>query len=431
MSLGVARMKVENFSVFDSFLYPVLLTSKEKKLLYTNPACANLLEYSLKRLKLGAALCEVIGDNATFFEMAAEKPSISHEVKLTSGAGQGLIVQICADNIKLEDGEACLYAIHDVSIEHRLQQKYKLELQNKEGFIKKLDRKLFEVSFLLEISTGVNRQGGASEIIIWALDLIAERFHFKSTAFLQVSGNKVTVVASSGEPQTAVFWQHLALDPEQKDVVHVSYSTVKDTAGIFAFVKKQELNLEDTDLLKSASVQLISRLERELLYSTSVTDEKTGLYNARFLRVALEKEVKRSSRGKDSFGFIVIDIDHFKKFNDTYGHQTGDEVLAHVAKLVLSGVRDVDVAARFGGEEFCVIAVKSSREGLKVVMERIRHLVESTKCQTKEHGPLSVTISLGGTMCTSGEPSAEKLFEIADQALYEAKGSGRNRCAIK
>jgi diguanylate cyclase (GGDEF)-like protein len=424
-------MKVGNFSIFDSFLYPVLLASKDQRLLYTNPAFANLLEYSLKRLKLGAALSEVVGDNAAHFSMAAKRPSISHEVKLLSGAGQGLVVQLCAEKIQLENEEAYLFAVHDVSIEHRLQQKYRLELQQKEMFIRKLDRKLFEVSFLLEISTGINRQGGASEIIVWALELIAERFHFKSTAFLQVSGSSVTVVATSGEPQSQEFWEKAAQDPEHKDFVHVSYSKVKDTVGIVAFVKKQDLTAEDMELLKSASVQVIARLERELLYSSSVTDEKTGLYNARFLRAALEKEVRRSLRGNEPFGFIVIDIDHFKKFNDTYGHQTGDEVLAHVAKLILAGVRDVDVAARFGGEEFCVIAVKSSREGLLVVMERIRHSIEATKCQTKDHGPLSVTASLGGTMFINGEPSAEKLFEIADIALYEAKANGRNRCVIK
>ena len=333
-----------------------------------------------------------------------------------------------------------MFGLQDVSVEHRLQQKYKLELQQKEVFIRKLDRKLFEVSFLLEVSTGINRQGGALEIIRWALEMISERFHFSSAAFLQMSSgptvaheasSQVQILATSGEVRTDQFWQQLALDPQNRDYVQLSYSTMKDTLGVLVYTKTTELGEEDIELLRNASVQLIARLERDLLYSSSVTDEKTGLYNSRFLRAALEKEMRRSRRGEDPFGFIVIDIDHFKKFNDTYGHQTGDEVLAHVAKVLGKCVRDMDVAARFGGEEFCVIAIKSSTEGLKLMMERIRTSIESAKVETREHGPLSVTVSLGGVMYAQAFSSVEMMFEAADAALYEAKKTGRNRWIMK
>ena len=428
-------MKFTDFSIFDNFLFPVLAVTEDSRLIYTNAAFANLLGVSLKRWKSGTLLSEALGFNGEKLTQVLEHVSLTQEIRLQNATGEEITLQVCPEPIETDSGNGFLFGLQDVSVEQRLQRKYRLELQQKEIFIKKLDRKLFEVSFLLEVTTGINRQGGAQDILEWALGLIAERFHFLSTAFLQIQGQnqsqQVTVVAVSGEKQPPDFWQKIVQDHVKKNYVHISYSTVKDTTGIVAYVPSQELLSEDLELLQGVAVQIIARIERELLYSNSVTDEKTGLYNSRFLRAALQKECHRAGRENEVFGFIMIDIDHFKKFNDTYGHQTGDEVLVHVAKKVAESIRDVDVAARFGGEEFCVIAVKSNREGLLVMMERIRNNIASSKFLSKEHGPVQVTVSLGGAIFSEMINNPEALFEAADAALYDSKKAGRNKSTIR
>jgi diguanylate cyclase (GGDEF)-like protein len=187
---------------------------------------------------------------------------------------------------------------------------------------------------------------------------------------------------------------------------------------------------ENLELVENATKQVISRLEKGLLYSSSITDEKTGLYNHRFFQASMLKEFNRSLRTQQPFGLIVVDIDHFKKFNDQYGHHTGDEVLIHVAKVVQRCLRATDTAARFGGEEFCVIAVDTTPAGLSVVMERIRSEVESLKVTTGQHGLLSVTISLGGALMSPDMKTPDALFQKADAALYAAKSQGRNRAIL-
>ncbi|MCP4137815.1 MAG: GGDEF domain-containing protein [bacterium] len=162
----------------------------------------------------------------------------------------------------------------------------------------------------------------------------------------------------------------------------------------------------------------------------AIKDELTGLYNRRYLFDQLEKEMKRAHRGDYSIGFIMIDIDHFKKFNDIHGHQIGDLVLREVARSIMESCRDVDTVSRYGGEEIAVIAPQCSHEYLYELAERIRERVNTKKVETLD-GALSVSVSQGTTSFDSllldsiGKP--EVIIHFADVALYRAKERGRNR----
>ena len=174
-----------------------------------------------------------------------------------------------------------------------------------------------------------------------------------------------------------------------------------------------------TEKLQAANAQLAT---------LAATDGLTGLLNKRSLEEALARDLARADRSRASLGVVMIDVDFFKKVNDTHGHLIGDDVLKAVAALVASSLRTGDVAARYGGEEFVTVLPGSDLEGAVVVAERIRKRLEQTEISTP-NGPLKVTASFG-VAAVSGPDcrgAAKELLARADAALYAAKRAGRNR----
>ena len=167
------------------------------------------------------------------------------------------------------------------------------------------------------------------------------------------------------------------------------------------------------------------RLEEELR-RLSTTDGLTGLFNRRHLDETLETEWHRTQRTQESLSVIMFDVDHFKKFNDTYGHDQGDRVLQMVARVFQESLRRHDVACRYGGEEFVGILPSTPSGGAATVAERLRVEIEEAVVDG-----LTVTISLGVASVPELEAtSAENLIELADQALYRAKKAGRNQVCV-
>ncbi len=165
----------------------------------------------------------------------------------------------------------------------------------------------------------------------------------------------------------------------------------------------------------------------EELRSMSVTDPLTGLYNRLYFNEKFKEEFERARRLKLPFSFLMIDIDHFKKVNDTYGHDVGDKVLVATAGTIKGNVRAIDIVSRYGGEEFTVILLRTHREHCLPVAERIRKAVEESSVPL--NGKIvRVTISIGCTTY-SGEEDVrpEEVIKKADEALYMAKNHGRNR----
>lgn len=146
----------------------------------------------------------------------------------------------------------------------------------------------------------------------------------------------------------------------------------------------------------------------------SYKDSLTGLYNRRYFYEILEMEFKRARRNNISISLLFIDVDNFKKINDTYGHKYGDHVLVKLANTLKKEIRDVDIISRWGGEEFIVLLNDTDIDGSRVVAERLRAAVEKQKFQT------DITISIGVTS-SDGSISIEKIVSLADDALYKAK----------
>ncbi len=170
---------------------------------------------------------------------------------------------------------------------------------------------------------------------------------------------------------------------------------------------------------------------RAELERLSVTDPLTGLANRRHLTEELEREVRRSGRLGRLFTVVMLDVDHFKNFNDTYGHPAGDELLKRLAKSLQDVVREVDTAARYGGEEFLVILAETPAGAAEQVAERIRGRVAEDRF-VPEGGTaaVGVTVSLGIAEFPADGALPEALISAADKALYRAKEGGRNRVVV-
>lgn len=158
------------------------------------------------------------------------------------------------------------------------------------------------------------------------------------------------------------------------------------------------------------------------LKNLAVTDGLTGLHNHRAFQDYLEEQFQVAMRNKQPMSLILMDVDHFKQYNDTYGHQAGDEVLRRVAEILKEGVRDGDFVGRYGGEEFVVVLPRTDTENAIAVAERVRRSIESAEWTLRP-----VTASLGVASVRPDMETRQEVIEAADQALYEAKRNGRNR----
>lgn len=171
-----------------------------------------------------------------------------------------------------------------------------------------------------------------------------------------------------------------------------------------------------------------------VLEQLAITDSLTELYNKGYILQRLESEMIRSARYNEPISLIILDLDYFKKINDSFGHVAGDNILRKLAKILEESVRDVDIVARYGGEEFIVVCPNTSIGGAAILAERIRENVQNTIFHSGSFD-IKLTISLGLSSMSSsslagGEVNSSKLIEEADLALYKAKGSGRNRVAV-
>jgi len=164
----------------------------------------------------------------------------------------------------------------------------------------------------------------------------------------------------------------------------------------------------------------------EMLQNLANTDSLTSLFNRRVFLEYLAQESHRVARSKNCSVVLMLDLDFFKRINDTYGHATGDEVLKKFAAIILENTRDIDIAARFGGEEFVILLPDSNRESASIMAERLRKEV-STISIPHEKGNVTITVSIGGALLMPENANGELALSLADNALYEAKETGRNR----
>jgi len=193
---------------------------------------------------------------------------------------------------------------------------------------------------------------------------------------------------------------------------------------------KTDFNSDVLRMIEVIALQAAQALLRAQLFEQTekmaVTDGLTGLLNHRAFQARAEDALAQAKRYRRRCSLVLLDIDHFKSVNDTYGHPVGDEVLRVVARIIKGKGRDTDITARYGGEEFAIVMPETDARGAKVIAERIRETVGKETFAT-ELGVLRITVSLGIATFPDHAPEKQALIDLADRCLYSAKHGGRNR----
>ena len=202
-----------------------------------------------------------------------------------------------------------------------------------------------------------------------------------------------------------------------------------EAIGVFNISNKKNgklFNHSDLEFMEALANQASIAIDNSKLYELATKDGLTKLYIYRHFCTLFENEIRRASRYEHSLTFIMLDIDNFKKVNDTYGHLIGDQVLREVAKTIAESIRKIDIAARYGGEEFAVILPETEAEMARVIANRIRANVAKIDIEVANNVHIRPSVSVGTAEYPTCADDGTTLIELADIALYQAKSGGKN-----
>jgi two-component system cell cycle response regulator len=232
-------------------------------------------------------------------------------------------------------------------------------------------------------------------------------------------GTEVTVRSIMAIPfplddaKTGVFLLRRTVDTPKFDAADVDFAETVVKSGVAAIQRAHAIET--------------TRADNHRLEALAQTDPLTGLVNRRALTVRLVTEMERVRRYNAPLAMLLLDVDHFKVVNDTYGHLAGDDVLIGVASQLQRSVRSVDLVARYGGEEFVIVLPETGKQGAIAFADRIRDKIASHRFKMANSQTVRITASIGvATYPAPGLESVDDFFRAADHALYRAKGSGRN-----
>ena len=250
-------------------------------------------------------------------------------------------------------------------------------------------------------------------------DLIIASLDLEATDGLRLCSQLRAIDATRQTPILAV-----SDDIETKRLVRALELGVNDY--VTRPVDQLELHARVRTLLKRKKYQDKLKENIQQSFEMAITDQLTGLYNRRYMNTHLDGLLTRTQHQSKSLSVLMMDMDHFKQVNDNHGHAVGDQVLIEFARRLQRNVRGLDLACRYGGEEFVVVMPETDPQFARVVAERLREDVASQPFDT-DAGPLDVTISVGIASSDETVTTGDDLLKQADEALYKAKDEGRNR----
>ena len=308
-----------------------------------------------------------------------------------------------------------------------------------------------ELSALREIAIAVSGSIELQEVLRISLKIISDSMQTEETVFylkgeeseqlypkIQKIGSKIILgerIDSSGlEPGLLERIKH-----KKEDIVlNHSYCFTSLRAehekiiGLIKFRRERikPFGKEERWFLENASRQISFALRNALLYEKAVTDGLTKLYNHNYFENSLQDQFLVSRRYRRKLSLLILDIDHFKRFNDEYGHQTGDLVLIKLSSLIKETIRNADRAYRYGGEEIAIILPDTGEKDAFISGERLRRTIETHQFVSFKGEPLYLSVSLGVSSLIDEISKKEDLILRADQALYQAKKEGRNKTVL-
>ncbi len=337
-----------------------------------------------------------------------------------------------------------------------------------EDYDKNLKRRMFEVSTLYEVSKSMNFLNNKEQLLTIILTKTIEALNSEKGSIMLYNAEDCMLSCEMAVGYPGMFQKRVKFAPGQgkageafikgeaiisNDIQHdsafvrteetkttdsvtrnlmcIPMKSKDEVIGVINIVNKksgENFNEYDQALAMSLATQAAMTIDNARLYELSITDGMTKLFIHRYFQIRLEEEMKRSLRYGSPVSLVMTDIDHFKKFNDTYGHQIGDMVLIKVADIMRETIRnEIDIACRYGGEEFAVIAPQTGTDDARLMAERLRAAIEKTVLPGPGGRELKVTISLGISTYPIDTKDKKELIMKADAALYYSKEHGRNR----
>lgn len=475
-----------NFDVFSVILQPIIICDADGNVVYGNDACEltfGLSDRQIQRkifpdfLKMNPAFPWKLGE--------IQQTTLYREATFDTGKRTGAVRYSVQP---LNDGgePRWMVCFHDSTLEISLQQKYKEERRATQDLSKEvigksaelqisqqmLERLVSQMSFLLTFYGRTRFVLETHSIASEFMQMACENLGFRQGLFFHLDAgsgalrldSQVLIDADTDADRrlrtkisrtdfkfpfeamvtpirdvtrddfrnsdAGAFYGRLGIaDPQNAAIINLKDGErVVGQIHLINFAQLPDIDETTMELLTYMIDPLELTFRNAELYRASVTDELTQLSNVRYFRIRLATEIERSEKSAKPVSLLMIDLDHFKKINDTYGHPVGDEVIRATAAQLKANVRTTDTPARYGGEEMAVILPNCTAEHAVKVAEKIRMSLEKLEIVT-EKGPLKFTASLGVATYPDHADNRESLIEKADQALYRAKHGGRNRVA--
>jgi diguanylate cyclase (GGDEF)-like protein/PAS domain S-box-containing protein len=411
-------------------------------------------------------------------KISGEQPLVPFEREFLSRDGRRLIAEVHERLIR--DGSGKVLGIRSALLDITRRKKVEEELQSVNqklgNRVKELERRTTEITLLSDMGGLLQTCGSAEEAYSVIAECGQQLFPQQSGALCMISAsrNVVEAVATWGDPLPAerVFspdecWalrrgrlhavdsargalrcKHAADGPpgpstcapliahgEALGVLHIAgpqeegptQQGDQDGDPGLGSGLRQRLT---TAVCEQISLALANLKLRETLRLQSIRDQLTGLFNRRYLEESLERELRRAARKQRTLGAIMLDIDHFKRFNDEFGHDAGDAVLRALGKLLLRGVRGEDIACRYGGEEFTLILPEADAPTARDRADELRQAASQLHVEHAGRNLGFIELSFGVAVFPDNAASADSLLRAADEALGRAKRGGRNRVVV-
>ena len=283
--------------------------------------------------------------------------------------------------------------------------------------------------FLLDRTQGTLEAKATKGRVVNLLDQMQFERGTGVSGWVAAKGRQVHISDLAQEPSLNV----ASVPPRVRSFAAIPMRVQNQIVGVINVSdgKPGQFSEDDCELLsllaEQAAVVIEHSDEVQNLEMQALTDPLTGVANRRYFHKRLEEELRRARRYKHSLGLLMIDIDHFKKVNDHYGHSTGDTVLQGLANLLRQSVRDTEIAARYGGEEFALLMPLTSTDEAEAAAERIRKAVFAYAFTSPQGKVIPLTVSIGVASFPTDCRTVSELVEVADRALYAAKNGGRNQ----
>ncbi|MBZ8182124.1 PAS domain S-box protein [Oscillatoria salina] len=444
----------------------IAMTEVTGRSIYHNPAFGELFKYTIEELNAAGGIAAIFSNQkeylAIFYAIVKGK-SWSGELTMCDRSGRKRLIFLHADAIKDQTGNIIgIVTVHtDISDRKRVEQE--LEETNKKlrRSIQKLETNNREICLLGEISEILQSCLSVEEAYSALADLVPTLFPGISGGvfILNESKNLVEAVATWGKQMDSKSLfapcECWALRRGREHLVDTQYSGLRcqhlhgnfpktntfcvptialgETFGLLYLSSPKRKHFDDAKrhlaitFAEHIALALANLKLRETLHNQSIRDPLTGLFNRRYLEESLDREIQRAYRNQQTIGAIMIDIDHFKRFNDTFGHEAGDAVLRKVGDFLKTSIRSADIACRYGGEELILILPEASLVDSLERAEQIRQAIKHLDIQHGYQTLGAITVSLGVSCFPKHGTTSDTIIRAADAALYRAKAAGRDR----